>query len=93
MWVFDLETSAFLALNEAAVRHYGYSREDFLKMTIADIHPSEDATRLAAEKLHKINGLRHLGEWRHRTAADDTISVDVTVNVTSFAGAKLAWCL
>ena len=39
MWVFDLETQAFLEVNEAAVKHYGYSREEFLSKTLADIRP------------------------------------------------------
>ena len=41
MWVFDLETQAFLEVNEAAIQHYGYSREEFLTKTLADIRPSE----------------------------------------------------
>ena len=41
MWVFDLETQAFLEVNEAAIQHYGYSREEFLAMTIADIRAPE----------------------------------------------------
>ena len=48
MWVFDTETLAFLAVNRAAVEHYGYSREEFLGMTIADIRPPEEAERLIA---------------------------------------------
>ena len=43
MWVFDAESLAFLEINEAAVRHYGYSREEFLSMTIMDLLPPEDA--------------------------------------------------
>ncbi|MGE5726876.1 MAG: PAS domain-containing protein, partial [Acidobacteriota bacterium] len=42
MWVYDRETLAFLDVNEAAVRKYGYSRAQFLAMTIADIRPEED---------------------------------------------------
>jgi two-component system, cell cycle sensor histidine kinase and response regulator CckA len=43
MWVFDVETLAFLAVNDAAIRFYGYSREEFLAMSIMDIRPAEDA--------------------------------------------------
>jgi PAS domain S-box-containing protein len=43
MWVFDVDTLAFLEVNEAAVRHYGYTREEFLSMTIMDILPPDDA--------------------------------------------------
>jgi hypothetical protein len=40
MWVFDISTLVFHAVNDAAVRHYGYSRKEFLSMTILDIRPS-----------------------------------------------------
>src|SRR3954470_18493176 len=43
MWVFDIATLAFLAVTEAAIRHYGYSRDEFLALTIMDILPPEDA--------------------------------------------------
>lgn len=41
MWVYYRETLKFLAVNEAAVRHYGYSPEEFHAMTIEDLHPSD----------------------------------------------------
>jgi hypothetical protein len=46
MWVFDVETLSFLEVNDAATRHYGYSRDEFLAMTIMDILPPEDAPGL-----------------------------------------------
>jgi two-component system cell cycle sensor histidine kinase/response regulator CckA len=46
MWVFDVETLAFLEVNEAAVRHYGYARDEFLSMTIMDILPPDGAPGL-----------------------------------------------
>ena len=46
MWVYDLETLRFLAVNDAAVRRYGYSREEFLALTIRDIRPPEDVPAL-----------------------------------------------
>jgi len=42
MWVYDFETLRFIAVNEAAVRHYGFSKDQFLQMTIADIRPPEE---------------------------------------------------
>lgn len=41
-WVYDVETLRFLAVNEAAVHQYGYSREEFLSMSLENIHPSDD---------------------------------------------------
>lgn len=46
MWVFDRVTLRFLEVNAAAAPHYGYSREEFLGMTIADIRPARDRGRL-----------------------------------------------
>ncbi len=46
MWVFDVDTLAFLDVNDSAVRQYGYTRNDFLGMTIMDILPPEDAPGL-----------------------------------------------
>jgi diguanylate cyclase (GGDEF)-like protein/PAS domain S-box-containing protein len=46
IWVYDFETLEFLAVNKEAVRHYGYTREEFLKMTLKDIRPAEDVPLL-----------------------------------------------
>jgi len=46
MWVYDYETLAFIAVNEAAVQHYGYGKDEFLRMTIEDIRPPEELENL-----------------------------------------------
>jgi two-component system, cell cycle sensor histidine kinase and response regulator CckA len=67
MWVYDLETLRFLAVNEAAVRAYGYTRDEFLGMTLEDIRPPEDLDRLHADLAATTEDLNFAGEWRHRT--------------------------
>jgi two-component system cell cycle sensor histidine kinase/response regulator CckA len=59
MWVFDVETLVFLAVNDAAVRHYGYSRDELLRMSIMDILPPEDTPGLTAslERGHQREGV------------------------------------
>ena len=52
-WIYDNETLKFVEVNEAAIRHYGYSREEFLNMTIKDIRPAEDLA-LLLEDVKKI---------------------------------------
>jgi len=57
MWVYDVQTHEFLAVNDAAVNHYGYSRSEFLGMTIRDIRASEDVSELLSvvESVHKLD--------------------------------------
>jgi two-component system, cell cycle sensor histidine kinase and response regulator CckA len=87
MWVYDLKTLAFLAVNDAAVRHYGYSRECFLAMTVDAIHPHEDVPALISQ-VSRIEGLGHLGEWRHCNSAGEIINVEITANVIDFANRR-----
>ncbi|MDB5011806.1 MAG: hypothetical protein JWQ25_8, partial [Daejeonella sp.] len=42
VWVYDTDDLIFLDVNEAAIKHYGYSKDEFLSMTIRDIRPPED---------------------------------------------------
>jgi two-component system, cell cycle sensor histidine kinase and response regulator CckA len=77
-WVYDVETLRFLAVNEAAVKHYGYSRAELLSMTICDIRPPEDLPRL-----QEVLGQRpsidreYKGQFRHRKKNGEVINVDI----------------
>lgn len=75
MWVFDLETLSFLAVNAAAIRHYRYSREEFLAMTIKDIRPREDIPALIEALARTTGGLDETGQWQHRKK--DGVSIEV----------------
>lgn len=87
MWVYDSKTLAFLAVNDAALRHYGYSREEFLAMTIRDIRPAEDVPALDAVigKVLAAGVSTHQGQWRHRRRGGDLIEVEVTSYPIEFA--------
>src|SRR5260370_1326793 len=65
MWVFDQETLCFLAVNEAAVSRYGYTREEFLKMTIRDIRPNSEQDRLDEELLAGVKRVIASEIWHH----------------------------
>jgi PAS domain S-box-containing protein len=85
-WVFDRETLRFLAVNAAAVRKYGYSREEFLAMTLKDIRPPEDVPAL-------LETVRALGEenessgaWRHRLKDGTIIDTENTSYALTFLG-------
>ena len=86
MWVFDLETLAFLAVNDAAIQHYGYSRREFLDMTIKDIRPPEDIPALLANITRASDRLDLAGEWRHLKKDGSLIHVDIVTHPLVFAG-------
>ncbi|MGP8201005.1 MAG: response regulator [Limisphaerales bacterium] len=75
---FDQETLAFLAVNEAAVQHYGHSRSDFLKMTLRDIALPEEIPGFL-DKLSKWTpDTACSGVWRHRTKSGKLIEMEIT---------------
>jgi two-component system, sensor histidine kinase and response regulator len=78
MWIYDLDTLAFLTVNDAAIRHYGYSRGEFLSMTIKDIRPPEDIPALLKEVGLARSGRHPPGIWRHRKKDGALIDVEVT---------------
>jgi len=88
MWVYDLETLAFLAVNEAAVVHYGYSRDEFLGMTIKDIRPDEDIDRLLENVANVTKGLDTAGIWRHRRKNGSIILVEISSHTLSVEGRR-----
>ena len=86
MWVYDTETLRFLAVNDAAIRRYGYSRAEFLSMTIMDIRPAEDVQLLADHLARRTADVDHAGQWRHRKKDGTIINVEITANRLTFAG-------
>ncbi len=88
MWVYDLETLSFLDVNDAAIYHYGYSREEFLSMTIKDIRPHEDVPALLDNVSRVTSGLDAAGVWRHRKKDGSIIFVEITSHTLTFKGRR-----
>ena len=86
MWVFDLETLAFLAVNEAAVRHYGYSREEFLSMTIKDHCPSEEVPALIKALTQISAKVGPAGIWKTQKKDGSIVDVEITSDLILFSG-------
>lgn len=86
MWVYDLDTLQYLAVNRAAVRHYGYSEAEFLSMTIADIRPAEDVPALRDAVARTRDGVTYSGVWRHRLKSGELITVEISSHPLPFAG-------
>src|SRR5689334_6926320 len=77
MWTFDPDSYAFLDVNEASIRHYGYTRQQFLKMTIKDIRPPEDVPRLVARMRGGFPGRTQKIVGRHLTRDGRLIDVEI----------------
>ena len=86
MWVYDPEAGTFLAVNTAAIRQYGYAREQFLQLTMKDLQ-AEDASSVPQEDVPgKHSPLNYAGRWRHRKKNGTTISVDIMSHELLFGG-------
>ncbi|UUZ64667.1 PAS domain-containing sensor histidine kinase [Polaromonas sp. P1-6] len=90
MWVYDQETLAFLAVNEAATRYYGYSREEFLQMHLSDLRPAEDLPLLLAHRLDAVEGHHDMGVVRHRKKSSELVFVHLTLHTVQFLQRKAA---
>ena len=87
MWLIDQETLAIAAVNEAAVRHYGYSREEFLSKTMLEIwHPDEVAAAIA--RLAASSGEPWSGVRQHFTKGGASITVEVFSHTVQLAGRR-----
>ena len=81
-WIYDQETLQFLEVNEAAIRNYGYSQEEFGRMRISDIRPAEDEPRLLndVEEVRSSFEESRYGVWRHIKKNGEIIFVEVTAH-------------
>ncbi|MEH1772250.1 PAS domain S-box protein [Nostoc sp.] len=77
MWVYNQNNLQFLDVNEAAVVHYGYSREEFLQMRITDIRPVENVPIFMEYLGQKYPNLYFAGQWRHRRKNGQIIDVEI----------------
>ena len=84
MWAYDRESLRFLAVNEAAVRHFGYSRDEFRAMTVVDIRPEEERARLRAE-VKGLEGYHVSGRWKMRTKGGAIVVVEILSHDLPFA--------
>ncbi|WP_235430421.1 PAS domain S-box protein [Xanthomonas sp. MUS 060] len=85
-WVFAVGSLRFLEVNQAAIGHYGYSRDEFLEMSLLDLHPREDALRLLCDVRTARAGFSAPDVWTHRRKDGSVLSVCVHSSDLEFAG-------
>jgi PAS domain S-box-containing protein len=86
VWVYDLQNLAILDVNNAAVRNYGYSREEFLSLTIKDIRPPGDIPALLQSAAKASPDTETAGGWRHRKKDGTLIDVEITSHPLVYGG-------
>lgn len=85
MWIFDTQTLAFLAVNNAAIEHYGYSKNEFLSMTLKDIRPAHEIKAFLSGITPDAPGqLVQKGVWTHRKKSGEEILVYITTAAIQF---------
>lgn len=87
MWVFERATRTFLEVNSAAIEQYGYSREEFLALTIDDIRPESEKHRLRG-RTHQASpeGRERVGTWVHLRKNGTPVAVDITTQRLNYNG-------
>jgi len=85
MWIIDMERLNFLEVNDAAVRHYGYSKLEFREMTLVDIRPPEEVPVLMSYLSSVTTAAGPAGIWHHRKKDGSRFTVEI-------AARDLDWC-
>src|SRR3954465_7211165 len=85
MWVVDDETLHFLAVNDAALKVYGYSREEFLSMNASDLRRSDERRDFLR---NEPGGTVYRGLYRHRRKNGDPLDIDGVGHLVSWRGKR-----
>lgn len=88
MWIYDAETLKFLDVNQSAQMHYGYTKDEFLEMTIKDVRPEEDIPFFVQDVKNTISDYNRAGIWRHKKKNGDIIYVEVTSHLIVYEARK-----
>ncbi len=86
MWIYEADTLAIFEVNEAAVAHYGYSREEFLTLTIRDLHRPEDIPTLLDTLAGTGGTIDRSGSWVHRKKDGSLIEAEIASHPVQFQG-------
>lgn len=86
MWVIDPETLRFIEVNQSAIKKYGYTRDEFLGMTIREIRPPEELEKLSSKMSEIRDATRDFGTWLHRKKDGTLLDVEVTGCRYEFGG-------
>ena len=85
-WVIDPELRQFLLVNDAAVRQYGYSQEEFRRLNVADIHPDQERDRFEELTQNGQDADEQRALWKHRRKDGRIFEVDLVAHNLDYGG-------
>jgi diguanylate cyclase (GGDEF)-like protein/PAS domain S-box-containing protein len=91
MWMYDRDTLAFLQVNDAAVAHYGYTKEEFQRMTLLDVQP--DGCSEAPMELRTTEPKQLSGPWEHKRKDGSIVQADIASHPLILEGREVAFAL
>ncbi len=91
MWMYDRDTLAFLQVNDAAVAHYGYTREEFRQMTLLEVQPEQ--YREASQELRTAESRQLSGPWEHQRKDGSIVQADIASHPLIHEGREVTFAL
>ncbi|MEO8513026.1 MAG: histidine kinase dimerization/phosphoacceptor domain -containing protein [Ignavibacteria bacterium] len=93
MCLYDFKTQKFIDVNDALIKHYGYTKKEFLGMKITDITPKEELTKYRAYRKTLIHNKEeynttNAGIWKHKKKNDELIDVEINRSQVIFEGKR-----
>lgn len=95
MMLFDLQSYQFLDVNEAAVKKYGYTKDEFLEMTLMDIKPKDEVeeSKTAIQDTVGQKHVRFEKDYKHITKSGETLLVEIHASSVDYNGRKVRMAL
>ncbi len=88
MWIVEVETLAFMNVNEAAINHYGYSKEEFLSMTLNGIRPIDEVPSLLNAISYSPGRYGNVGIFKHQKKNGELIFAEIISHLIEYEGRK-----
>ncbi|MGZ3839435.1 MAG: PAS domain-containing protein [Flavisolibacter sp.] len=86
-WIYDPESLRFMEVNEAAIRHYGYTKQEFLELGVLDVQVEENIEVLKKRfDTNQIQKIHFLNNWQHKLKDGRTIFTDLRSSSIHYQG-------
>ena len=94
MFIFDFETLQIIDCNEETLIKYGYTKEEFLQLTIKDIRPAEDIAKIEAVVSNEESyGAVHKNVWRHKKKSGEIMYMDISGHLIDYNGKRVSFVM